>query len=578
MTTGSPSAGSRLEYVLPVMLLVAAGLSGIFDRDLWTPDEPRVAAISLEMSRSLDPVIPHLAGEPFVEEPPLYYAVAAASRRLLGFVVGDTGAIRFTSVLWGIGALAAMFLLARRFFPRPQAIAAVFMLAVMPGFVESAHWIRVDIALLFFVTAAMWCLSEALMDGRRWFTVAAGLFAAGAFLVKGIIGPGVIAFGWLALLAARLPVLRKGGIVPLLLPHLLAAILFACLAGGWALLLRLNGGPELWHEWFWTNHVGRLLGTEPQLGHLRPGSPLYYLKTIAIYTLPWTPLIALWAFRLVRDLFVRKTVSAANVFLLLWSAAILVVLSASVTKRNLYMLPILPAFALMGAGALGSAVPRWCRMFLSGWCILCLAVLSACAYSPLLAFIPSVSRHLHQALCPDAVSFLFTWTSANAIAGAFIAASLFVLFRVQVSRLVCTAAVTAAAVAGLFAIAGKAVDIEKDLGRDIRAFASATQGAPRGRIASWDFSETVRGSFYYYCDWSVPRLHDEGSLREVLAGRDPKYDSVVVSYEYGGPNLGGIPVETLAEMPARPGGSTRRLVWMKGAGPGKAAKGSAGGG
>lgn len=571
--------------MLPVLLLVVAGLSGIFDRDLWTPDEPRVAAISLEMSRSRDFVIPRLAGEAFVEEPPLYYAAAAVSAKLFGFAVGNTAAIRMTSVLWGLAALVSVFLLARCFFPARQALPAALMLATMSGFLESTHWIRVDVALLFFVSASMWCFAEALVGDRRWFAVPAGVFAAGAFLVKGVVGPGVIAFGWLALFAARAWSRRCGcttdnpgrntssrgavfsGTGALLLPHLLGALVFICLAGAWILLLRLRGGAELWHEWFWVNHVGRFLGTEPQLGHLQPGQPFYYLKTLVVYTLPWTPLVALWLFRLVRSLIVEKKITPVNLFLLAWSVVTVAVLTVPATKRDLYLLPVLPVFALMGAGVLDSPVPRWCRVWLSAWGIACTVALAVCAYSPLLAWSPLLSRHISHAVSPSTAAFLFAWTSNHAVAGACFAACLFLLLRAPVSRLLGTTAVTAAAFAGVFAVAGKAVDMEKGVGPEVRSFVERIPKPCRDGVGAWGFSETMRGYFYYYCDWPVARLKNPQRLSDILAGKDDKYDSLLISFEYGQPDLGGIPVDTLAEMSIGSRRHERKLVWMKSAGP-----------
>jgi hypothetical protein len=94
-----------------VILCLAISLAGIFDHDLWTPDEPREAAIMLSMSRSGNLIVPELAGEPFVEKPPLYYAVGAGALRLLGPLLGATTAGRLTSVLWGLGALLMTALL-----------------------------------------------------------------------------------------------------------------------------------------------------------------------------------------------------------------------------------------------------------------------------------------------------------------------------------------------------------------------------------------------------------------------------------------------------------------------------------
>lgn len=568
-----------MAFVLTGLLLVGIGLSGTFDRDLWTPDEPRVAAVALETSRTGDLVVPHLAGKPFVQQPPLYYAVAAGALKVFAPFTGNTGAIRLTSVLWGLGTLVVAFFLARRVLSVKQGLPVVLVMGTMVGFIESTHWIRVDIALLFFVTAAVWLFAESLLGSWRWLVVPAGLCTAGAFLVKGVVGPGVIAFGWFALLVARVWDLQKAGYAPdaittgsdgspltlwnrvsadiarFIWPHILAGFVFVGIAGTWAMLFRSEGGQELWNEWFWNNQVGRAAGTTPQLGHLKPGQSFYYFKTIALYSLPWTPLIGVWVWRLVSDLRIRRTIEPVNLFLLIWTAATVVVMTISATKRDLYLLPVLPAFALMCANVIDSAEPRWCRVFFTAWSLVCTGALAVCALSPLLIRIHGVP------VSEMAASFLAVWSPRHILAGICVVLCTIVILKTGVSTLFRTAIVTALACIGLFAVAGKAVDLEKSMSDGVRSFAGRISETQRSRVAGWGFSETMRGAFYYYCDWPVTQLDDEG-LRDVLAGKNPRFDSVIVATESGAPVLGVIPQKTLAEASIGPKGHERKLLWL----------------
>ena len=286
----------NIQYAVLIFACIALCFTGIVHRDLWTPDEPRVAAISLEMSRNGNFIIPYLAGEPFIEKPPLHFALAAGLTRIFGTTIGNTGAIRLLSALMALGTLAVTFLLARRLGGMTLALPSAVILATMPGFIDNFHRIRVDPSLAFFVAAAIWCFAEVYVADRRWYCLPAGLFTAGAFLVKGFIGPVVIGMGWLGL-AIPWGIKRiRGQGKPQFYAgvHGVGVLLFVILTGSWMALFRLKGGADLWNIWLWGNQVGRLLGTSQEFSHLQPGKWYYYLIALAMYGIPWISVIFLW--------------------------------------------------------------------------------------------------------------------------------------------------------------------------------------------------------------------------------------------------------------------------------------------
>ena len=62
----------------------------------------------------------------------------------------------------------------------------------------------------------------------------------------------------------------------------------------------------------------------------------------------------------------------------------------------------------------------------------------------------------------------------------------------------------------------------------ITEFYAQIPAEQRPRVTGLDFSETMRGYFYYYCDWSVPQIRRSDRLRKIIAGMDPEYDSIIV--------------------------------------------------
>jgi 4-amino-4-deoxy-L-arabinose transferase-like glycosyltransferase len=526
MTEPPPSPETTSPVSWRVLAACAAVLFlGIVDRDLWTPDEPRDAAVALAMSRTGDVVVPRLAGEPFVEKPPLYFASAALSARLLGPWIGETGAIRLTSALWGLGALFATFLLSRRLSDRSTAAVTVAALATMAGFVVDMHWIRVDAALAFFVAASLACSAEASVAGRAWFCLPAGLMAALAFLSKGVVGPLFIATGWLGLVLARRQVPPERRVPLQVLPPLAGLALFVLPCVAWGFLLKAKGGERVWDEWFWQNHVGRLTGTSVELGHMN-SNPFYYLGTVALYTLPWLPAVLAWLWDVARRLRARTPLAPSEVFLLAWSAGSVLFLSVSATKRGLYLLPVLPAFAMMAAR--GSALPsgRLTRYFHRAWIGLCLVLLGASALSPgLVRLVPAA------ALRPPTVSYLsgFSLQHVLTLAAFLGAVAVLLLPRGRMPEVARLALVAALAWAGALGVPAQAVDRAKSMKDGVVAFVDHIPAERHPRIAGYRFSETCQAIFYYYGGWSVPLVRDRERLRAIVAGTDAEFDGVLIT-------------------------------------------------
>src|SRR5439155_22490795 len=69
-----------------LLLAISAGwvAIGLIGHDPWKPDEAYTLGIVLDFLKHGDWVVPSLAGEPFVEKPPLFFLVAAGFAHLFG--------------------------------------------------------------------------------------------------------------------------------------------------------------------------------------------------------------------------------------------------------------------------------------------------------------------------------------------------------------------------------------------------------------------------------------------------------------------------------------------------------------
>ncbi|MFA5043701.1 MAG: glycosyltransferase family 39 protein [Kiritimatiellia bacterium] len=561
-----------------VILCLLISLVGIADHDLWTPDEPREAAIMLSMSRTANLIIPDLAGTPFVEKPPLYYIVGAGAMRLLGPFLGTTTAGRLTSALWGLGALAMTWLLARRLLGREQGILAMLLLATMPGFVLVTHWMLVDNALLFFVTAALWCFTEAYIGSRLGFLPWAAVLTGGAFLSKGFIGPLIIMLGWLALVFSwGRQVGWRGMSRPRSLAlHGLALILCIVPMLSWMLALRAVGGPDLWNEWFWANHVGRFSGGAIRLGHMQP--PWYYLPVLPVYLLPWLAIVLAGIKNLLAAL-CRRQMTPAGRMLAAWALGGLLVLSITATKRDIYLSVLLPAFAMIGAQALCAPMTRKLQNTLWLWVGGMLGALLVVLVAPLLG--PQVRlltggwgwhqaiagltllfcclclaptfRFLHSAFC-----ILYFPHKVLAATALFYIGGLTILFP-MLDRIPSE---------GGSAYGGKSYG---PAFRDMAAYiASDPDGRAAGaaRVAGWRFDETTRAGFYYYCDLVFPALSDINELNRVLEGRHPRFDGILALSRNFPPKADPPQSKSLPPWRVREEvgmGPRRALQWIEGA-------------
>lgn len=322
-------------------VLVVICLTGI-GRGLWTPDEPREAEIIREMALSPG-MIPHLGGVPFLEKPPLYYWVSAAVFRITGSFTAV--AARSVSTLFSLLTLLALYLWCRQAAGPRVALLAVMLLGTCAEFLISAHWIRMDPLLMFWCTLAFWGGWQLLAGrGGRWALVLTYSALVLALWTKGLVGPVTVLAGWAAYCASDWRRRRWRSLRPFIGALVL---LGAALLLGW--LIFVDGGMAALKVWAWDNHVLRFV--HPQTtGHRQP--VYYYLLTLPATLLPWlVPLAYVFG----RSFWRGGSSKDAARYCAAVCAGGLVVLSAASTKREIYLLPILPVASML----LALAVENW---------------------------------------------------------------------------------------------------------------------------------------------------------------------------------------------------------------------------
>jgi 4-amino-4-deoxy-L-arabinose transferase-like glycosyltransferase len=327
------------SLLLLLLLAVAIIWFGNLDyRKLFHPDEGRYAEIPREMVATADWVTPRLNGIKYFEKPPLQYWATAIAYRVFG-------ESEWTSRLWtalaGFLAVLLVYAAGVRLFGPDAGLYAALMLSSSAGFVLGGHFNTLDMGLTFFLTLAVVAFLFAHRDhqtprGRALWMHIAWAAAAGAVLSKGLVGAVLPAGGLVAytLLTRDFAVWRR-------LHLLTGALLFLALAAPWFVQVSL-ANPEFPRYFFIHEHFQRFLTTV----HYRDQPWWFFLPILVLGLLPWTTLVPTALVRAWQQEEGNRAFRPRR-FLLAYAAFILVFFSASSSKLEAYVLPMLPALALL---------------------------------------------------------------------------------------------------------------------------------------------------------------------------------------------------------------------------------------
>ncbi|MCA9174109.1 MAG: glycosyltransferase [Planctomycetales bacterium] len=307
-------------------------------------DETRYAEIPREMLATGDWVLPTLNFKTYYDKPPMLYWLVAASYSVFG--VNETAA-RLVPALAALGTLLLVMWFGNRHFGRRVGLASGVVLMLTVGFAFCSRYLLIDGVLTFFVTAALMSAYEAVCGERfrwRWW-LAASVCCGLGFLTKGplaivLLLPIVVAHAWLTQGAAKVRWFHVAGLFAMV----------GVMAMPWMVAVTLRDDTFL-REFFVNHNIRRFAGQY----HARP--VWYFLPVLLVGGFPWSFL----AVPLTRHLASRSHASSRPPvigFLCLWAAWMLAFFSASRCKLPTYLLPTVPAFALL----LGSYVSRLIRL------------------------------------------------------------------------------------------------------------------------------------------------------------------------------------------------------------------------
>jgi len=298
-------------------------------------DETRYAEISRETVNTGNWVLPQLNFQTYYDKPPLLYWLCASSFTRFG--VNETSA-RLVPAFAALATLASTMWFGSRLFGKRIGLHSGAVLMSTLGFAFTSRYLLLDGLLTLFVSLSLFTAHESMRGDRLklpWW-IASAVCCSLALLTKGPLAivlwlPPVFVFAWLSESHGKPRWWHDslfGGIVTIIVSPWMIAV--------------TEQDATFLTEFLVTHNISRFAGGF----HDRP--IWYFIPVLLIAGHPWSFLaISYTKFLFGQGGEARYNRPPAIGFLLLWSASCFVFFSLSRCKLPTYLLPAVPALALM---------------------------------------------------------------------------------------------------------------------------------------------------------------------------------------------------------------------------------------
>jgi 4-amino-4-deoxy-L-arabinose transferase-like glycosyltransferase len=342
-----PSTLAKRVYILLFIIVIAFYLYGLGQLPLLGPDEPRYAQVAREMFLNRDLITPTLGGHTWFEKPALLYWLIAASFKVFG--VSEWSA-RLGPAICGVLTILALWCVGREV-DRSLGFWSLVVTASCLGLIVFSRAASFDVVVTMTTTwsLAFFLLNELPVTKRkRLLLVGFYSFVGLSLLAKGLVGIvipfGVVAFYYL--------LRRQWPQTSVLISLIWGIPLALAVAALWYGPVIARHGWGFIDEFFVQHHFARYVSNK----YHHPQPIWFYPLIILMLALPWTiHLIA--ALAKVRSWNWRgdDSLSVLRVFSLAWLLFPIVFFSFSGSKLPGYILPAVPAAALLVSDRLTAA-------------------------------------------------------------------------------------------------------------------------------------------------------------------------------------------------------------------------------
>ena len=341
-----PSALAKRLFILLFLIIVVFYFYGLGQMPLVGPDEPRYAQVAREMFMRGDLITPTLGGRPWFEKPALLYWLIIFAYKLFG--VSEFSA-RFGAALCGLLTVIPVSILTRNFETAHSESTGFSWWTTMAcatsfGLIVFSRGATFDIVVTMTLTWAFTCfvLHERTRSLRNKHLLLIGFYAAVglSLLAKGLIGI-VIPGGVIGLYHL---VQRKWPSRELLVSVLWGFPISLLIAAVWYGPVISRHGWTFINDFFIQHHFARYVSGKYQ----HPQRIYFYVPMLLMLTIPWTGFVidALARLRFQKADVVNPAI-ALKLFAASWIVFPLVFFSFSGSKLPGYLLPAIPAAAIL---------------------------------------------------------------------------------------------------------------------------------------------------------------------------------------------------------------------------------------
>lgn len=361
-----------------LLFIIGNGVLG-----LTIPDEVFYAQTAKEMIQHHSWMTPYLFDTPQFEKPIFTYWLLRIG--FIFFGVSSFGARFFPAVFALIGASAVYFLAVLGFDNPRKAFLTSAVLMSCGLYLGLARTVFTDmifsVCILLSLASFWWGYVRTQRKGMG--IVLFCFFAGLAVLTKGPLGamiPLLVVIAYLAI--------KKEGSFLFSRSFLWGIGVFLLIAFPWYMLMYKKYGAVFTHEFFYNDHVRRLIEAE----HTDNDRWYFYPFSIFGCIFPWTFYLAAAVVGIFKN--IKRITTDFFLFLFCWIAVVLVIFQPAHSKLVSYIFPLFPALSFLVGDFLYEALTskKEERLFLSAW-IATTGLVLLCAIAALVGAV-FYSRHL----------------------------------------------------------------------------------------------------------------------------------------------------------------------------------------